>query len=60
MIYIKTSNEDEEGFDLDMKFIGSGNVVYSQLLLIFNRIYEQAPELFESALLNCQYTTDHI
>lgn len=60
MIEIKTSNEDKEGFDLEVRLIGNGNVVYSQMVLIFNKIYTEAPELFEAALLNCQYTTDHI
>lgn len=60
MIYIKTLNEYEEGFDLDIKIIGSGKVVFSQVLAIFNKLYEQAPQLFEDVLLECQYTKDHI
>lgn len=59
MIKIKTFNETEEGFDLDLKVEGEGNIVLCELVSIFNRIYENAPKLFEAALLNCQYTEDH-
>lgn len=59
MIYIKTSNEREEGFDMELKVLGDGPIVLCQLVSIFNKIYEKTPELFEAALLNCQYTEDH-
>lgn len=38
---------------------GEKDVCISQLISIFNGIYEKAPELFEKALIDCQYTEDH-
>ena len=59
MINIKTHTEYEDGFDLELHIEGDGAVVANQLVSIFNRIYENAPLLFETALINCQYTEDH-
>lgn len=59
MIYIKTSHECEESFHLELEVLGEGHIVVCQLVSIFNNIYERSPELFEAALLNCQYTEDH-
>lgn len=59
MIEIKTLTEYDDGFDLQLHIEGDGAVVASQLVSIFNRIYEYAPLLFEAALINCQYTEDH-
>ena len=59
MIEIKTFNEDKDGYDFNLHMEGDGAVLASQLAGIFNRIYENAPKLFEVALLNCQYTEDH-
>ena len=38
---------------------GDGAVLASQLAGIFDRIYENVPLLFETALINCKYTEDH-
>lgn len=59
MIEIKTSHECKEGFDLELKILGEVHIVFCQLVSIFNKIYERSPELFEAALLKCQYTEDH-
>ena len=59
MIEIKTSHENKEGFDLEVKILGGGHMVLCQLVSIFNKIYQSTPGLFEDALLNCQYTEDH-
>lgn len=59
MIHIETSHECEEGFDLEVKVFGEGHMVFCQLTAIFDKIYKTSPELFEAALLECQYTEDH-
>lgn len=59
MIEIKTHNERKSGFDLEIHIEGEGNIVVSELISIFDRIYEGSPRLFEMALLDCKYTEDH-
>ena len=59
MINIKTLTEYENGFDLEIHIEGDGKIVIPELTTIFDRIYEASPLLFETALVNCQYTTDH-
>lgn len=59
MIEIKTSNECEKGFDLELKVSGEVHIVFCQMVSIFDKIYKQSPELFEAALLESQYTADH-
>lgn len=59
MIEIKTSNEKKDGFELLVHIEGDGLTVYSQLVSILDRIYENNPKLFETALLYSKYTEDH-
>ena len=59
MIEIKTSNEKKDGFELSVHIEGDGIAVCSQLISIFNRIYENNPKLFETALVLSKYTKDH-
>lgn len=59
MINIKTFNETDIGFDMEIHIEGDGNVVIPELISIFDRIYEASPMLFEAALVECKYTEDH-
>ena len=63
MIKIITSNEQYDGtgtsYDTEVHIEGEGNLVIHQLVTVFDRIYQSSPTLFETALLNCQYTEDH-
>jgi hypothetical protein len=59
MIKIKTLNETDRGFDLELHIEGDGNIVVPELTSIFDRIYKASPMLFEAALVGCKYTEDH-
>ena len=59
MIEIKAFNETKDGFDCLVHVEGEGSIVVAELITVFDRIYEQAPKLFEACLLNCKYTEDH-
>lgn len=50
MIKLIARNEQDEG---------EGYIVAQQLTAIFDRLYEAAPKLFETALVMSQYTEDH-
>ena len=59
MINIKTLNETNDGFGLEIHIEGNGQVVVPELTSIFDRIYEASPLLFEMALIESKYTKDH-
>lgn len=59
MIEIKTYNESEKECDVIIHIEGNLPMVVLQLSSIFDGIYEMYPKLFETVLLNCQYTEDH-
>lgn len=59
MIEIKTDNEDKEGFTLEVKIEGRGGYIAKELIAIFDHIYKFSPEIFEVALVSCEYTKDH-
>lgn len=59
MIKIETFNEDDNSFQIEMLLKGEAEQVTQQLISVFNRLYENCPELFELALLESKYTEDH-
>ena len=59
MIEITATNEQKDGFETSVHIEGEGYIVAQQLTAIFDRIYEAAPKLFETALVLSQYTEDH-
>lgn len=56
MIKIETMNETEEGFDCNIHIEGDANTVIQELVSIFNQIYHNSSKLFETVLLECDYT----
>lgn len=59
MIKVETKNETSEGFDIETLIEGKGIIVAQQMASILDRLYEAAPDLFETALLLSKYTKDH-
>lgn len=59
MIKLIARNEQDDGFETEVQIEGEGYIVAQQLTKIFDRIYEAAPKLFETALVMSQYTEDH-
>lgn len=59
MIKLIAHNEQDDGYETEVHIEGDGSVVVQQLTCIFDRIYEAAPQLFETALVLSQYTEDH-
>lgn len=59
MIEIKTKGEDREGFTLEVLIEGRGDYIAKELIAIFDHVYKFSPELFETALVSCEYTKDH-
>lgn len=60
MIKIETMNETEEGFDCNIYIKGNADTVIPELVSIFDHIYHGSSKLFETVLLECDYTKDHI
>ncbi len=59
MIKLIANNEREDGFTSEVHIEGNGLVLAQQLAVLFDRVYEKAPKVFETALLICKYTEDH-
>jgi hypothetical protein len=59
MIKLIAHKEQKDGFETEVHIEGDGGVIVQQLTCIFDRIYEAAPQVFEAALVMCQYTEDH-
>ena len=59
MIEIKTYNENDHGYQLSIHVDGDGVTIVQQLTSIFDRIYEESPTLFQTALVMSKYTEDH-
>jgi hypothetical protein len=54
-----TLNENKKSFDIELQIEGRGDYIAKELLAIFDHIYKFSPQIFEAALLSCQYTEDH-
>lgn len=59
MIRIETKNETSESFDIDIEMQGRGDYIAKELIAIFDHIYKFSPQIFEAALVSCEYTEDH-
>lgn len=59
MIILKAINDTEAGFDCELHIEGEKWLIVNQLTTLFNSVYAKEPNIFEAALVDCQYTIDH-